>query len=186
MKNGFLYRYFKGTEEIEQLCLPSSLRPLVLKTAHDSPLSGHQVVKKTLNRIQKNFFWYSVHKDVKTFVSACHICQSTPYKGRVKEAPIQEMPKVMKPFEKISIDLIGPILPATPRGNRFILTVIDTATRWAEAIPLKHTTTEHVAEALFSTFSRLGFPDEIVSDHGPQFVSEMMKEIYRLCAYQTC
>ena len=45
---------------------------------------------------------------------------------------------------------------------------------------LKSITTENVAEALLDLFSRLGFPEEILSDMGTQFISDCMKEVERL------
>ena len=40
--------------------------------------------------------------------------------------------------------------------------------------------TERVAEALLDMFSRVGFPQEILSDRGGQFTSEMMAEVCQL------
>ena len=45
---------------------------------------------------------------------------------------------------------------------------------------METTTTEVVAEALVDMFSRLGIPEEILSDQGSQFVSDVMKEVSRL------
>ena len=47
-------------------------------------------------------------------------------------------------------------------------------------MPLKNIDTENVAEALVDIFSRLGIPEEILSDLGTQFVSDCMKEVARL------
>ena len=52
------------------------------------------------------------------------------------------------------------------------------------AIPLASTTTEAVAEALLSIFARVGVPVEVLSDNGPQFVSDRMKEVSRLMSIQ--
>ena len=60
------------------------------------------------------------------------------------------------------------------------MTMVDFATRHPEAVPLKNIDTETVAEALVDIFSRLGVPEEILSDLGAQFVSECMKEVARL------
>ena len=68
----------------------------------------------------------------------------------------------------------------TNRGKRYILTVVDYATRYPKAVPLEKIDTESIAEALIGIFSRVGFPREILSDNGSQFVSQMMKEVTRL------
>ena len=61
-----------------------------------------------------------------------------------------------------------------------ILTTLDMATRFPEAIPLKDIHTSIVAEALLEIFSRVGLPNKIHSDRGSQFMSDMMREVYRL------
>ena len=45
---------------------------------------------------------------------------------------------------------------------------------------MKSITTIEVAEALFNTYTRVGFPSEVLSDLGTQFVSDLMKEVSRL------
>ncbi|KAK7498343.1 hypothetical protein BaRGS_00010297 [Batillaria attramentaria] len=70
-------------------------------------------------------------------------------------------------------------------GYRYVLTLVDMATRFPEAIPLRNIDTASVAEALLTIFSRVGFPDQIVSDNGTQFVSDLMKEIYKLLSIKS-
>ena len=45
---------------------------------------------------------------------------------------------------------------------------------------LKSTEAETVAEALVTMFSRVGIPEEILSDQGSQFLGGVMKEVSRL------
>ena len=44
------------------------------------------------------------------------------------------------------------------RGHRYILVLMDYATRYPEAAPLKSIDTERVAEELLAMYSRLGIP----------------------------
>ena len=60
------------------------------------------------------------------------------------------------------------------------MTVVDCATRYPEAVALPRIESERVAEALFTIFSRVGVPQEILTDLGTQFTSEVMQEIGRL------
>jgi len=61
-----------------------------------------------------------------------------------------------------------------------MLTVVDFATRYPEAVALRSISTTVVAEALVSIFARVGIPDEVLSDQGTQFISKLMKEVGRL------
>ena len=90
------------------------------------------------------------------------------------------MPLIDKPFKRVAIDLVGPISPPSEEGHRYILTLVDFSTRYPEGVPLKNIDTETVTEALVDIFSRLGVPEDILSDMGTQFVSDCMREVTRL------
>ncbi|RUS68513.1 hypothetical protein EGW08_023725 [Elysia chlorotica] len=93
---------------------------------------------------------------------------------------MENIPVVDVPFKRVAVDLIGPIEPASEAGHRYILTLVDYATRYPEAVPLRRIDTETVAEALVDIYSRLGVPEEILSDQGTQFISDCMREVCRL------
>ena len=95
--------------------------------------------------------------------------------GAVPRAPLKEMLLIDLPFKRVAIDLVGPITPASEKGHRCILTLIVYATRYPEAVPLKNIDTESVAEALLNVCSRVGVPEEVLSNLGTQFVYECMK-----------
>lgn len=97
----------------------------------------------------------------------------------MKKVPLVKVPIITEPFSRVSIDLVGP-LSLSEDGHRFILTLIDHATRFPEAVPLRDIDTIAVSEALLSIFSRVGIPREILSDRGPQFTSLLMGELHRL------
>ena len=80
----------------------------------------------------------------------------------------------------MAIDLVGLFYPTSEQGHRFILTIVDVATRFPEAVPLKHIDTPALLKGLLSVFSRVGCPTEILSDRGTQFTSNMMKQMFEL------
>ncbi|GFO16833.1 Zinc finger protein [Plakobranchus ocellatus] len=94
----------------------------------------------------------------------------------VPRVPLEKVPLIDTPFKRVAMDLIGPINPPSEAGHRFILTLVDYATRFAEAVPLRKIDTESVAEALVDIYSRPGVPEEMLSDQGMQFISDCMKE----------
>ena len=70
---------------------------------------------------------------------------------------------------------MGPF-PATQRKKRFLLVIVDYFTRWIELFPLHSTTSTQIADILTNeVFTRYGLPKFILSDNGPQFVSNMFK-----------
>lgn len=160
--------------------VPMPLRRQLMEVAHESVMGGHMGVKKTTDKIQKAFYWPGIQGDVSRRCKSCDICQKTVNKGSVPKVPLEKMPLIDMPFKRVAIDLIGPISPPSKEGYRYILTLVDYATRYPEAVPLKNIDTETVAEALVDIFSRLGIPEDILSDLGTQFVSDCMKEVARL------
>ena len=180
LKRHFQSPHFQFDEEITQIVLPKLLQKQVLELAHSGLLGGHLGIKKTLDRVLMNFYWPGLHGDVHRFCQSCDVCQRTIPKGRVSKVPLQKMPVVGTPFQKIAIDLVGPIFPLSDRGHRYILSVVDYATRYPEAVALKSISTEVVAEALVNIFARVGVPQEILSDCGSQFTSDLMHEVGRL------
>ena len=101
-------------------------------------------------------------------------------KGKMTKVPLGEMPIMDVPFHRVAVNLIGPITPVSDNSNRCILTIVDFATKYPEAVALPRIETERVAGALLDVFSRVGFPTEILSDKGSQFTSDLMKEVCRL------
>ena len=185
IEKGLLYRHFQSpkvsdNKTFKQLVIPDILRRKVMTIAHDSILGGHLGTKKTLDRISSSFSWPGIQGDVKRYCQSCDVCQRTFPKGRVTKVPLEKMPLIDTPFERIAVDLVGPISPVTDKGNRYILTVVDYSTRYPEAIPLKGIEAERVAEALVYVFSMMGIPKEILSDMGTQFTSNIMEEVSRL------
>ena len=77
------------------------------------------------------------------------------------------------------MDIIGP-LPRSMSGNPYVLVICDYATRYPEAIPLCTIDTENIAEELIQLFSRVGVPEELLTDQGSNFTSQLLKEVNRL------
>ena len=185
MKKGLIYRQLtlRG-KTTSQLVVPSSLTDRVMTLAHESLMAGHLGIQKTINRVVAEFFWPGVCGDVTRFCKSCDICQRTVQKGRVAKVPLGWLPLIDTPFKRVAVDIVGPIEPRSNNRSRYILTMMDYATPYPEAIALPSIETEHVAEALVEMFSRVGIPDEMLTDCGSQFTSEIMKEVARLLSLQ--
>ncbi len=74
------------------------------------------------------------------------------------------------------MDIVGP-LEKSSAGHRYILVVSDYATRYPEAFPLRSITTPKIIHALVQLFSRVGIPDEILTDQGTNFTSRLMGQL---------
>ena len=183
MKNGLIHLEYQANESDKnfvQLGIPEKFRDIVLKFAHESFMSGHLGTSRTISRILTEFYWPGILSDVKRFCRSCDICQRTVKKGNFAKHPLQKMPLIDEVFKRVAVDIVGPIHPVTDKGNRYILTLVDFASWYPEAIPMASIDTERVAEALFEIFSRMGILEEILSEMGIQFTSGLMRDVSRL------
>jgi len=144
MKHGLLYR--RRTSQ-SQLVIPEHCE----KLQRDSIMSGHFGIKKTYDRILSHFFWPGLHGDVSRYCKSCAICHRTVVKGRVTKVPLGNMPLIETHFQRVAVDLIGPIA-LTEEINRYILSLVDHAIRYPEAAILKNIEAETVAEALVTVY----------------------------------
>ena len=115
--------------------------------------------------ILKYFYWCSITADCVKHIKSCLVCLKKD-KTNPKPMLMQAREIVTVPSERVAIDIIGPF-PVSKGGFRFLLTYLDLANRWQEAILLRKTTTKIVIEQLTLMFSRCGFPMTIISDNGP-------------------
>lgn len=146
--------------------------------AHVTPLAGHFGRVKTLARLDRLFFWPGMSREVRDMCKSCPTCQVTAPR-KTARAPLVSLPIIRQPFSRMAMDMVGP-LPTTTEGYRYILTVCDYGTRYPEAFPMRTTTSKDVAEALMELFSRMGIPEEILTDRGSNFVSELTMELYNM------
>ena len=160
IEKGWLCRQLRDGNNTDKGCgpkvlvVPTKYRSHIMKKALESLLQGHLGVNNTLSKIQSQFYWPGIADCVSRYCKSCDLCQKTIDKGRVKKVPLGRMPQIGIPFERIAIDLVGPLSPPSERGHQYILTVVDYATRYLEAIPLKQITTPDIAETLIGVYSR--------------------------------
>ena len=102
-----------------------------------------------------------------------------PIGESVPRAPLRPLPLVEAPFDRIGMDIIGP-LERSAHGYRFVLVLIDYATLYPEAILLRNISAKSVAQGLFHVISRVGIPKEILTDQGTNFMSRTIRALYGL------
>lgn len=184
-KDGVLMRKFRppdvaADEEwavVSQVVVPKVYRNEILSMAHNLPLGGHLGVNKTVDKILRQFFWPGLRKDVSQFCKSCHACQVVgKHKSDPPVAPLQPIPAFGEPFSKVIIDCVGP-LPRTKSGNQYLLTIMCSATRFPEAIPLRNIKAASVSKALIKFFTLFGLPKEIQSDQGSNFTSKLFQQV---------
>lgn len=175
MTQGVLYRYSHDEDNEEpQLVIPESLRKEIMVECHDKATAGHGGIDRTLKRIAQRYYFPGMRRFVTEYLKTCIECQR--YKpSNVKPAGLLQTPVPAQRFEVLAVDLFGP-LPRGSLGERWLLVVEDTASKWVELFPLVEATAEACARALIDeVFLRYGVPRRLISDNGVQFVADVMK-----------
>uniref|UniRef100_A0A1B6EN58 RNA-directed DNA polymerase n=2 Tax=Cuerna arida TaxID=1464854 RepID=A0A1B6EN58_9HEMI len=160
-----------------KLVLPSHLIPMVFEYFHTSLVGGHLGIHKTIAKIRENFIYRGMDRDIATRVRSCQTCSlSKPAQNTKFGLLSSEVAE--KPLEKVFIDYVGP-LPRSKSGNKFLLVCVDAFSKFCWIFPLRNTTAQLTVQVLRTQlFQHFGIPATLVSDNGPQFLSNTFK---RMC-----
>lgn len=154
-------------------------KKVILNDFHLLPTSAHAGIRRMSNNIKKYYFWSGMENDIRAFVQKCSKCQKQKHSIPVKE-PMVITPTAQSAFEKIFLDLVGP-LPRDSNGYVYILTIQCDLSKYIEAYPLVSKSTDEVAKAFVNNFLlRYGIPRYFVSDRGTEFISSTMEQVCKL------
>lgn len=153
----------------------------VMEEHHGSLMAGHYGMAKTYESIKRKFDWKGMKKDIEQYVKSCPICQKTKTGRRKVKAPLVITDNAQRPFEKLYVDVVGPLPPSGEEGYKYIFSVCDCLSRFVIFRPMKDQTSETLARVLFEeVVCKFMVPEVIVSDNGPSFVSKLMQDVYKI------
>ncbi|GFW57147.1 transposon Tf2-6 polyprotein [Trichonephila clavipes] len=157
--------------------IPRSLPEAITKDFHDLPLTGHLGKRKTYLKLRDTCYFPYVRKYIFEYVSTGDRCEKFNYKNALPASRL--IPIVSNyPNEIVTLDLLGPYPASRPERYRFLLLIIDHFNKWSELIPLRKASAQAIANALFENYiSRYGAPIFLISDNGPQFISEVFEHL---------
>lgn len=155
----------------DRLFVPDSVRSEVLQWVHTSRFTCHPGANRTLSLLQRYFWWPSMDKDTRSYVSACQVCARGKASHSQPSELLQPLQIPSRPWSHIALDFVTGLLPS--QGKTTILTIVDRFSKAAHFIALpKLPTAKETADLLVNHVVRLhGIPLDIVSDRGPQFTS---------------
>jgi len=185
LQNGTLYRKFHypdGTVNFLQIVLPTKLRRPFIERLHSE--LGHFGRTKTCYAVSRRAYFPGWRSYTGLLVRNCAVCnlhqrsRQTPRQATLK--PLQEF----RPMAVLHADLVGPLPEGrnsrNQRGFQYILSVVDSATRYLWLLPIRHKTADVVAATLFDeTISRVSVPSAILTDCGGKFLGEVVLWILR-------
>ena len=143
-------------------------------------LSGHFGCDKTIEEVERQFYWPSLKRVVAKIFVQCHQCQLAKYckQNTGLYTPLQ-VPHC--PWDDISMDFVLG-LPCTLRKFDSILVVVDWFSKMAHFLPCSKTSdASKVAKIFFDEIVKLyGLPKIIVSDRVVKFTSYFWKTLWHM------
>ena len=162
-----------------------TIRKEILRVNHDDPWQGgHFGMNRTIEVIQRFYFWPTLKQDVREYIATCDICQRMKVPRHKPHGLLAPLPRPEGPWEDISMDFIVGLPPSLHMRTACdaILVVVDRFSKMVRYIPCRgDITAEGLASALIENiFSKYGAPKSIVSDRGTTFTAKYWST---LCYY---
>ena len=161
------------------------LRAEVIQLHHDVPVARYGGRWKTVELVMRNYWWPEVIRDMGKYVEGCDACQRM--KNRTEE--LAEKLKLSEVSEKPQMHLMVDFITKLPVVVRkdAILVVCDRLSKMTHFMAtIEGMSVEGLARLFRDNIWKLhGLPESIVSDRGPQFVAELMKELNQMLRIET-
>ncbi|GBG73321.1 hypothetical protein CBR_g13040 [Chara braunii] len=169
--DGYLLLYSRGKD---LLCVPRDrrLRTHLLGEYHDSRLTVHFGVNRTIARLRQRFRWPDHITNVTRYCDSCEVCRRSKPRNRNPYGKLRPMPIPREPGLSIAMDVTGPF-SRNRLGHGDILTVVDRLSKYARFLPCKYySTASELARLLhIGWICGHGVPEDIVSDCDTRFMS---------------
>lgn len=160
--------------------VPAVARGAVIHWIHTARFSCHHGMSRTIDLLKRNFWWKTLRKDVREYVSVCAVCARNKLSTKHPAGLLHPLSTPHRPWSHISLDFVTGLPHSS--GKSVILTIIDRFSKAAHFVPLtKLPSASDTAQALIeNVFWLHGIPLDIVSDRGPQFTSQVWRTF---CSY---
>uniref|UniRef100_A0A1Y1N2I4 RNA-directed DNA polymerase n=3 Tax=Photinus pyralis TaxID=7054 RepID=A0A1Y1N2I4_PHOPY len=147
-----------------RVVIPAKFRKQLLDELHIS----HAGVVKMKSKARSYFWWHSIDSDIEKIIYNCHYCNIE--RANPRKAAVIPYAQTENVFDRIHVDFFGPI------QSKMFLIMVDSYSRWPEVFILSGTNASITIDVLRTVFARFGIPKQIVSDNGPQFVSDIFQD----------
>ena len=156
----------------------------LIRGYHNSAV-GHMGINQTMSRLQVAYktgvlFQLPTKAEVRKFIQFCAICQKVRATKKDDAPPPLGKLQCSKPFQELSLDVFGPLIPSAITGFTYCIVAVDGFSRFvfAEAIP--DTTAESAARFVHKLSGTFGYPAAFRYDNCSQFDNHLLKALLNL------
>jgi len=180
LHNGLLWYSRNG--ETKRLCVPKypELRRRILFSEHDDIVRGHPGSFKTIQFVREKYYWPSLDKFVKHYVSSCEKCQRNKYRQSKPPGLLNPLPIPEARWQHITMDFMTG-LPES-EGFNAIWVIIDRLSKRAHFLTVlmkdEGSDAPNCAKVFRRDYQRLhGLPETIISDRDVRFNSAFWQSL---------
>jgi len=159
----------------------SKVKASILAECHDAKLSGHLGSQKTLEQVQRRFYWPKMDEEVRAYVTSCDACQRNKPSQQATPGLLQPLPTPERPWQWVSMDLIT-ALPKSRQGADAIVVFVCRLTKMMHFVATRtNVTAPQLATIFLREVVRLhGVPEKILSDRDPRFTAHFWRAVWQL------
>lgn len=126
--------------------------------------------------IKRTYFWKNMRQHIEDYIKRCELCQKYKITRQNLKPPMAIEELKSEPFERIQIDIVGPI--EVENREKKILTIQDNCTKYVKFIPLNSLKSEEIInKLLINWITYFGIPKQILMDNGPEFTNKLISKL---------
>ena len=141
--------------------IPEICADQIITMHHSSLFAGHQSVIKTYITIADKFFIPDLMHYLCSYIKGCHICQLSK-RNKIPTSQCQTRIDLnYRTLSRLSMDLN--VMPKSHKEHKCIFCVIDEMTNYLITMPIYHTRSEEIGDALIdNVISKYGIPEYMI------------------------
>ena len=151
-----------------KVVIPAKFQEPVLKLFHE----GHPGMTRMKSLARLHVWWPSITTDIEHAVQNCTNCAVMARDPQ--RVPLHSWDFPRKPWQRLHLDYAGPF-----KGKMWFI-LIDAYSKWPEVYVMTETTSKATIQQLRKIFAVQGLPEQIITDNGPQFISEEFESFCQL------
>lgn len=152
----------------------------LIREAHEQISMAHPGRDKTYKALRSRYYWPGMIQMIARYIRNCHACQRSHVPRDKTPGLLHPLPVPDQLWQHLTMDFKS--FPPDKNGYDALFVVIDRLGKKAISVPCHKTCTARDLAQIYLThvYRHHGTPESIVSDRGPQFISDFWNEFCRI------
>jgi transposase InsO family protein len=166
------YKRFNGLTLV-----PRTLEQEVIRRYHDDIREGHQGEARTVEKIQRNYYFPGMIRKVRKYIRQCDSCQRNKVIHQKPHGKMQQQETPTRPWQHVTMDFVDmpEVKGITDLGKwNQILVIVDRFSKQTILVPARKNLTAREAYHILweKVFAIFGLPETILTDMDKIFRSK--------------